>query len=254
MARQVGGQVSSVFNDAGGTNPHGLEVVSILLATEAGGSNISTTNSIASFNGYQVAGLDATDGGQNLRDGFAYFRGVPITSWPVSDRRRAIVINGTANSSSHSQWEIVYNELAPNSADMLAAINGIQAGPMGLDYATWQADFTFPDGLAGANSDPDGDGATNLFEFFSGTDPLNRASSALGKVQREDGTLTFQYQVAKDRIGLSHKLQTGPLDSFQDFTPESEVITPIDDNIDLITVTLPPGQKSFIRQIITIIP
>jgi hypothetical protein len=113
VARQVGAQVSSVFNNSNGVNENGIEVVSILLATEAGGSNISTTNSIANLNGYQIAGLDAVNNGQNLRDGFAYFRGVPITSWPVGDRRRVVVINGSADSSSHSQWEIIYNQQLP---------------------------------------------------------------------------------------------------------------------------------------------
>lgn len=254
MARQVGVQVSSVFNTAGGVNQNGIEVVSILLATEPGGSNISTTNSIASLNGYQVAGLDATDGGQNLRDGFAYFRGEPITFWPVSDRRRAIVINGSANSSSHSQWEILYNELAPTYPDMVTAINSIQAGPVGLDYTTWQSGFTFPEGSAGPHDDPDGDGAGNLFEFFSGTDPLDSTSRSLGELQRDDDTITFSYQRAKDRLGIAHQLQTGPLDSFANFTPETTETTPISENLDLVTVTLPLSQKSFIRQIITIQP
>ncbi len=254
MARQVGAQVSSVFNDSDGVNENGIEVVSILLATEAGGSNISTTNSIANLNGYQIAGLDAVNNGQNLRDGFAYFRGVPITSWPVGDRRRVVVINGSADSSSHSQWEIIYNQQFPSYSGMVDAINSIEAGAAGLNFTTWQAGITFPGGLSGPNDDPDGDGSDNLLEFAAGTDPLDPNSRSPGKLIQSGGTTRFRYQMATDRIGLAHRLQSGPLEDLTDFTPTSPEIVAISDTVNQITVTLIPGSRGFVRQVVTLQP
>ncbi|MDB4510248.1 thrombospondin type 3 repeat-containing protein [Akkermansiaceae bacterium] len=254
MARQVGAQVSSVFNNSNGANENGIEVVSILLATEAGGSNITTTKSIANLNGYQIAGLDAVNNGQNLRDGFAYFRGVPITSWPVGDRRRVVVINGSANSSSHSQWEIIYNQQFPSYPGMVSAINSVEATPTGLDFATWQAGLPFPDGLSGPNDDPDGDGIGNLLEFAAGTDPLDSNSLSPGELIRSNGMTSFRYQLATDRTGITHRLQSGGLENFTDFISESPEIIPISDTVNQITIPLGPGSRGFVRQVVSLQP
>lgn len=48
-----------------------------------------------------------------------------------------------------------------------------------LNYSQWSAIHNFPPGQAGQNDDPDDDGAKNLLEYFTGTDPLTPSPSVL---------------------------------------------------------------------------
>ena len=222
----------------------------------------NSVNNISNNNDFEFSYLDATNNrSMDVRSGFSYFRGLDSSgspfSFPRSERRRIAIIDNTDPSTPIIRYNAIPQRDSLSASDVTelsAAINSITPAPLGLDFTTWQAGITFPLGLEGATADPDGDGDSNLFEFFAGTDPLDLHSRSSAEIRRENGTVTFQYQVAKDRIGVSHQLQTGALDSLQNFTPDSVEATPIDENLDLITVTLPPGPKSFIRRILTIEP
>lgn len=48
-----------------------------------------------------------------------------------------------------------------------------------LNYAQWSALYAFADGQSGQNDDADGDGARNLLEYFTGSDPLRLSPSVL---------------------------------------------------------------------------
>lgn len=137
---------------------------------------------------------------------------------------------------------------------MVDAINSIEAGPAGLDFTTWQARITFPDGLSGPNDDPDSDGCDNLLEFAAGTDPLDPNSRSHGELIRSGGITRFRYQMTTNRIGVAHRLQSGPLENLSDFTPISPEIVAISDTVNQITVTLAPGLRDFVRQVVTLQP
>lgn len=58
-------------------------------------------------------------------------------------------------------------------------------------FAAWKTQFTFPPGLDAETDDADGDGISNVFEFYFGSNPTNAASGSLPSVMNVNvgGTL-----------------------------------------------------------------
>ena len=255
MASQVGTQVATHDNNQGGVNLNGVEVVSILLSTETGGGNNDTrTMNVATSNGYNFAGLDSTAARTNSRAGLSFYRGAPAVPWPVNDRRRVVAVNMLAGSASHQPYEILYNQEFPNTTAARAAIDAVQAAPAGTSFTVWKAAYTFPDGQDGPADDPDRDGFPTLLEFHAATDPLDGSSIPTSKLTPTPTGFTYTYRRAKDRIGVTHTLQTGPLGSLTTFTPSGESLADISSNIEEITITLSPGFGPFLRQGIALTP
>lgn len=232
-----------------------MEVVSILLSTEAGGgSSDRDTMQIATENGYTLAGLDSTANRTNPRAGLGYFRGAPAVPWPVSDRRRLVIVNTLAGSPSHQQNEILVNQEIPSTSVAIAAIDAVQAAPAGTTFAAWQSMHAFPADQDGPDDDPDRDGSVNLLEFHAGTDPANGSSRPTARIERTPTGFHYTYQRAVDRLGITHALQAGPLDAFSPFTPTEETSSAISPNVEEVTVTLPATFGPFLRQAVTLAP
>lgn len=64
-----------------------------------------------------------------------------------------------------------------------------------FNYSQWADIHSFPPGQAGQNDDPDGDGARNLLEYFTGTDPLSPSPSILS-VNLSGNQMRMTYPVA----------------------------------------------------------
>jgi len=238
-------------------------VVSILLSTATtGGTTDTDTISIANNNGYNLPGLDAMADRSNSRAGYAYYEGIPIPG-PGLYQFRLVIVNMLAGSPSHQPYEILFNEnteplnTAATTAAMAAAraaIDSVQAAPAGTTYAAWKTGHSFPAGQDGPNDDPDRDGWSNLFEFQAGTDPLDPASRPTSILTKTPAGFTYTYRRAKDRIGIVHTLETGPLDSLTTFTPSGETFSDLAPNIEQVTVPLAPDFGPFLRQVITPAP
>ena len=241
---------------------NGVEIDFNMISIEVTSNWDNSINNISANNNFEFTFIDATNNrSSNVRSGFSYFRGVDSSgspfSFPFSQRRRVVIIDNT----NPAAPEILYNEIperdslsANDVANLFNAINSVEAAPVGLDFATWQGDFTFPDGLSGPNDDPDGDGTENLLEFVAGTDPLNSTFSSPGELIRTEEGLAFRYQMATDRIGVTHRLQNAGLENFTDFTPDSPQIIALSETVNQITITLAPGVRGFFRQVVSLQP
>ena len=254
VARQVGRDVSKYFVDNGGASSNGIEVVSLLLSTEVGGgSNDSTTMSIANLNHYHKGGLDSTNTRMDPREGFEFFRGQAITSWPVGDRRRVVIINGSQNSASHEPWEILYNEQFPSSNTMIETVNSVTQAPPLATFEEWVGGYTFPLGLETPNADPDLDGATNIEEFFAGTNPIDGRSGPILRLVKTSSGVVFKFQTATDRVKIPFALQGGSLDNFITLDPDEDDISAsaINEDLQEVSIKLPPTSGPFFRILLT---
>jgi hypothetical protein len=233
-----------------------------LLSIEEGTRWDNSINNLSMNNDFEFSCLDATDNrSQNIRSGFTYYRGIDSSGspfgFPFSERRRIAIIDNSDPANPVIKYNAIpqSDSLSANDVTTLqAAINSVLPAPARLDFAAWLGRFTFPADQDGANNDPDRDGAHNLLEFFSGTDPLAASSVPVARIEKTNEKMIFRYHVAKDHLGMTHRLQTGPLDSLTDFVPSEQEITPVSEKIDEITVTLTAGTSGFIRQIVTLEP
>ena len=254
VARQVGRDVSKHFVDNGGASSNGIEVVSLLLSTEVnGGSNDSTTMSIANLNHYHKGGLDSTNTRMDPREGFGFFRGQAVTSWPVEDRRRVVIINGSQNSASHEPWEILYNEQFPNSDTMIETVNSVTQAPPLTTFEEWAGGYTFPLGRETPNADPDSDGATNIEEFFAGTNPISGLSRPILRLVKKPSGVVFKFQTATDRVEIPFAIQGGSLDNFITLNPDENDISTsaLSEDLQEVLIDLPSTSGPFFRILLT---
>jgi hypothetical protein len=232
-------------------------VVSILLSTQAeGGSGDSSARNVAGSNGYTFAGIDADATRGRVRAGLSYYRGAPATPWPVSDRRRVVVVNMLAGSPSHRQFEILFNRQFPDTTVMTAAIDAVQAAPSGISFEIWKTANGIPSGQDGPSHDPDRDRTPNLLEFHAGTNPLDASSRPVSSLTRNpDGSgFFYTYRRAMDRIGISHALEAGLPGAFTTFVPLAETTSELAPNIEEITAVLPASFGPYLRQAVTLTP
>lgn len=212
----VGDGILDFFNASSrgtkrGQNDQGIPISSLMLSTEPA-SNWDTTNtSFSAAQGFQQWGLDAATNRSNPRVLLGYYRGGYISSSNLydwgEDRRRVIVLNLVKNSASHQYREIILNQNAFDSshaASARTAINAIRPAPALTTYAQWAATRALPAATNGAQHDPDGDGASNLLEFFHGTDPLAASASGVGtRLESTAGGVRLVYQRAKNLGGVA---------------------------------------------------
>ena len=120
------------------------------------------------------------------------------------------VINCSASSDSHAQWEVVYNMYGYSTAALRDAIDAITAPPS--PYLVWkQTMFTVTEredpAVCGDYCDPDGDGIINLCEYAFDLPPKQYNSDGKPLPDIHDGYLTMTYRQNKDATDI-------------DFTPE----------------------------------
>lgn len=179
---------------------------------------------VSGNNHFSSTHIDADGEKSNFWNGMSFFRGKVITRVPsTSERRQIVVINGLAGATRSSdgspiaQWEILHNEAPPggslnNAEEILAAINAVTPGPVLLSYSAWEAQQLFPPGGEGAQSDPDRDGASNLQEFFGGTDPQDPGEVDVPFLRLVEGGVEFVYWRAKGLAGVTARVEmTGSL-------------------------------------------
>jgi len=260
MTSQLGDLIIDHFED--GPNDNGVDIEFIFLSVEEASNWDTSINSLTFNNGFEVAAIDATNNRtQNVRSGFSFFRGVEMTgppgSLPFSQRRRIVVIDNTTPGNPvirHNDLPLGSGALGTtNTTAIRAAINSAQVPPPGITFSSWQSEFTIPDGLNSELHDPDGDGSSNLLEFHAGTNPVDINSKPVsGIISIPDG-LAFRYREATDRTGITHRLQTGPLNNLTDFIPDPGQVSvlPLNEMINEITVILSPSPRTFIRQIVS---
>ena len=184
----VGDGILDHFDDASrgalqGRNDHGVPVRSVVLSSEPSGYDAAMA-SIASNNGFEQWGLDADANREDPRVMLGYYRGGFIDSSNLyawgEDRRRVVVLNLVEGARGHAYREILLNMNHYGSGDNAAAQAAINAVEPSLAFSAWRLERAFPAGLDGPDDDPDGDGSSNAWEFFHGTDPLDPASSDPG--------------------------------------------------------------------------
>ena len=257
MTSQLGDFIIDHFTD--GRNENGVEIEFIFLSLEEASNWDTSINNLSMNNGFEVTAIDATQNRtQNIRAGFSFFRGVEMTGPPGSlsfaQRRRIVVIDNTRPGNPvirHNDLPLSSGALGTENINTIrAALNSAIAPPAGITFEAWQDTFAFPADQTSELADPDRDGSSNLLEFHAGTNPVDPRSKPLsGIIPTPDGW-AFQYQEATDRLGITHRLQSGPLQSLTEFIPNPDQISivPINEMINQITVQLSPSPQFFIQQ------
>lgn len=94
------------------------------------------------------------------------------------------------------------------------------AGTGKIDFELWQMErFTNP--LLGAReADPDLDGASNLHEYYAGTNPLNPASVLrVASIQRNGNNTSLRWTAGANRTNVVQAASTPSPSAFQDVSP-----------------------------------
>lgn len=202
-------------------NEQGVEIESILLSNIASGFD-NSIRGLASGK-YQRWGIDALADGSLEREGMGFFRGADFEDPGfITDRRRLVILNVVPDSEGREFLEILVNQEAVglgdfSASEILAMMNGVQpegtAAPQGLDFETWRSGFTFPPNQDGPGDDPDRDGMSNVWEFFSGGNPTGPDVQPVILdffAPLEGGPSRLVYRRAKDLTGfvLKHRVST----------------------------------------------
>lgn len=262
MVSQLGDNIIDFFESSNrgplqSTNDNGVDIEYIALSMEPFGEDRNTIN-LSVNNGYSFWGLDAAADRSMPREGFSTFSGFPASSPPgalgFTNRRRIVVIDATNSSNlvvRHNDLPLSNGTLGTENINLIrAAINAVEPAPEGVDYASWSTNNLAGSDETGFEEDPDRDGWSNGIEFSAGTDPLNQNSTPLLEFSQTATGFRYSYQQASDRVGISHQLQTGPLESLNPFEPAVENLSreSMAENIEKITVTLPADFGPFLRQ------
>jgi hypothetical protein len=150
-----------------------------------------------------------------------------------------------------------------------SALSLLVPAPAGSPFAHWQAsrfilaDLQTTTTAGAAQSDPDGDGVTNLLEFAFGMNPFVSSREGLPKLDWEDDNgsrkIVFRYRRLLGNHGLSYVAETSHtlepwIDATSVWTGEEEVLTNPDGITETITRRKPmadPEHAEFFRMKVT---
>lgn len=116
------------------------------------------------------------------------------------------VINCSANSETHDQWEVIYNRAGYYETNIKAAIDSVVA--FGSPYEKWKhTAFTFEErsntNVCGNLCDPDDDGIVNLLEYAYALDPkVKDTDGAVPSCSLQSGWFTMTYRENKEATDL----------------------------------------------------
>ncbi len=266
MGSQFGSQVLGSVAANGHLNANGVEIVSIALGIEDNAGFDQRVMQDPARWGFDLAGVDCVLDGSDrteIREGFAYYTGLSPSRIPGTGQRRAFVIlNGVTNSPSHKPWELLHFShgfSSTQSDSLLALIDSVMPGdgsggggdPTGQSYTEWMAEAGLPD--AAPLEDGDGDGLSNVVEFYFDTPPGQANPSPL-QFSSIDGTFRLAYPVGKDRTGVTVGLETSTsLAEWQSLdVPEGDWVLTEGESVDQVDVSLPADMESFVRLRVTL--
>jgi hypothetical protein len=259
----VGSQLIAHFKSASrganrGRNDHGVPIVFALLSMEPN-SYDSSVASAAQNNGFDLRGLDAlADRVTGVRAGSSFFNGFPASTTPSqlgnSNRRQIAILNGVRHSPGKAFLQILVNDHpdgalnTTEAAAMRVAINSVMSPD---PYEWWAGEHGLTAENRHADLDPEGDGSTNIQEYFFGTHPL-QASLPPSLVTEPDGP-RFVFQRSKSAVLPPWVFETGTLpDQFTAWTPSPDDIAVMDDgDREIISIRLPAESRLFARLRIT---
>ncbi|HIG27888.1 MAG TPA: hypothetical protein EYQ50_08855 [Verrucomicrobiales bacterium] len=153
------------------------------------------------------------------------------------------IINGVADSPSHSQWELLLQRNGYGSRNhpiqsFQNVIDQVQAPIQNVDqkFEDWVSEHLLPTDQNGLGHDPDQDGSSNFLEFAMGTDPTNATSFSKLEVRRSVSTesslgIELIYREAKNRTGFNFKLfKSESLNSWEPYQAKESSILKVDKN------------------------
>ena len=186
-------------------------------------------------NGFHMAGIDAVLEGNNrtkIRESFSYYSGLSAAGIPgIGDRRRFVIVNRVKNAEDQMENQILESSKSFRSSDtdrIVGIINSTVESmePAQLTYQDWVESESLGDN-SDPNADPDQDGRINLFEFFSGSDPMVGDGSLL-EISRTSGSMMeVRYVRALDIAGVTATVEsTSDLQNWTAMSPIDTTETP----------------------------
>lgn len=140
-----------------------------------------------------------------------------------------------------------------SAIDLLTAWINLEL-PGRRSFSQWQAEkFGSPvPPEAAATADPDGDGLNNQTEYLVGTAPLTGSPSLL-KIQRQEGSLQFSYDLPANRSMVIETSQTLAAGSWQAWeVPGNSPVFPATGGAKTKTLPMPEAPRQFFRARIAI--
>lgn len=194
-------EIEHYFEQRGG-NSAGIPVRVISMSVD--NSNLSAVRSFANTFGLAVVGLDDGSCSRQFLNGY-----IPNFT----------VINCVADSPSHSQWEVVFNNSGYRRDALRRAINSVKAAPVATPYEMWKnrmfssAELGLSS-VSGDTADPDADNVANLLEYAFGLNPKQADTTGLPGIQVQSGkpTLTYRHSKAAADLDLVVETSTNLLD------------------------------------------
>lgn len=201
---------------------------------------------------FEIIGIDADPTrSERTNFGFNFFRVGEAQSGGLSpsNQRRAMVIDG-------STGELLANiqpgliSAATENQTLIDAINSVTLGEVLEPFTEWAVAQIGDEGARGFSDDPDGDGMSNLLEFFFATDPEVADADSGPRFTTFNGETLLTYrrsttgEIGSEVIEMSSSLEPG---SFEVMEIADPVIADQGD-FELVTVAMPVGaERQFIR-------